>query len=59
MIYVEFSDSTETSITAIFGSAQDPEYYPYQGIVENSDPRYAVFWNILPDSVKVWWPTPE
>lgn len=58
MIYVEFSDAGETVITAIFAGPQDPEYYPYQGTVEDSDPRYAVFWNALPDNVKSWWPTP-
>ncbi|WP_404273715.1 hypothetical protein [Yersinia intermedia] len=49
-IYVQFSDATKTVIVSLFGNPQDPEHYPYQGTVEDSDPRYAVFWNALPEN---------
>lgn len=58
-IYVQFSDDTETLIVSIFGGPQDPEYWPNQGQVEASDPRYKVFYDALPDCVKEYWPVPE
>lgn len=57
-IYVQFSDSGEIVITALFSSPQDTADYPYQGVVEDSDPRYVVYWNTLADDIKSWWPTP-
>ncbi len=58
-IYVQFSDSSENVIIALFGSPQSIEYYPYQGEVNESDPRYAIFWNSIPVEYQVMWPTPS
>lgn len=42
-MYVQFSDSTQGTIIAWFGSPQDPDVYSNQGEVESDDPRYAAF----------------
>lgn len=51
--YVEFTDETETVILSAFGSPQPwPEYYPHQGTVEDTDPRWIAFlekiWPFVP-----------
>jgi hypothetical protein len=43
-MFVQFSDSTETVIIALFGCQQDPTTYPNQGVVEASDARYEAFY---------------
>lgn len=43
--YVQFSDATETKIISVFTNPQDPEQYPNQGIIEDSDQRYIDFFN--------------
>lgn len=42
-ICVQFEDETLSKIRGVFGSEQDPDFYPYQGVVEESDPRYLAF----------------
>lgn len=59
MIYVQFSDVSKTVITALFGGPQDLDFYPFQGNVEASDPRYKVYYDAMPESIKEYWPTPE
>jgi len=58
-IYVQFSDSNETQIVAIFGNPQPASFYPDQGTVENSDLRYVAFYDSLPDTEKHDWPVPD
>lgn len=41
--YVQFTDESEASIKASFAGPQDSAYYPYQGEVEEDDPRYLTF----------------
>jgi hypothetical protein len=43
MKYVQFTDSTETTIVSVFGSPQDQTVFPNQGTVEDDDPRYLAF----------------
>lgn len=43
--FVQFSDSTEDVIVALFGCAQDPTVYPNQGELAEDDPRYLTFIN--------------
>lgn len=40
MIYVNFTDETNTEIAASFASPQSPEVYKFLSEVEESDPRY-------------------
>lgn len=57
-IYVQFSDDTETVIVSLFGNSQDPEYWPNQGTVTESDPRYKTYYDAMPEIVKQYWPAP-
>ena len=45
LIFCQFSDTTETIIMSIFARLQDPEVYPNQGLVEDTDQRYLDFIN--------------
>ena len=42
-MYVQFSDNTETTIVSVFANPQDPETFPNQGTVEETDARYVAF----------------
>jgi len=44
-MFVQFADSTETTIIAIFGCPQDATAYPNQGQIDDSDARYQAFVN--------------
>ncbi len=44
-INVQFSDSTETTVIACFGCAQDPTAWPNQGVISTTDARYLAFVN--------------
>ncbi|WP_432323480.1 hypothetical protein [Yersinia enterocolitica] len=43
-MFVQFSDSNETEIIAYFTEPQIPLYFPNQGEVEITDPRWVVFY---------------
>lgn len=43
MRYVQFESSEELKIISVFGSPQDEQYWPNQGVVEDNDPRYMAF----------------
>jgi len=43
MAYVQFSDSTQTTVIASFNTPQDPAHYPNQATVADNDPRYLTF----------------
>jgi hypothetical protein len=43
--YVQFSDETHTKIVSVFGGPQDPEVYPNQAEIEDTDQRYLDFFN--------------
>lgn len=43
MIYVNFTDETNTEIAASFASPQSPEVYKFLGEVEENDPRYIEY----------------
>lgn len=58
MLYVQFSDETETVIISYFASPQNPEYYDFLGEVEVDDPRYVIFYNSMPNDIKQYLPTP-
>lgn len=44
-MFVQFTDSTETKIRSVFSCPQDPDTYPNQGAVDDTDARYVAFKN--------------
>jgi hypothetical protein len=58
-IYAQFSDSSETTIVAIFSSPQNPETYPYSIELTASDPRYATYYASLPAWAQAGLPAPN
>lgn len=52
-MYVQFTDETKTKICSIFDCPQDPEVWPNQGEVDESDSRYQAFLNpvVVPYSI--------
>lgn len=47
-MFVQFSDSDEQVIAAIFSSEQDQDVFPNQAEIELSDPRYKSYFDTLP-----------
>lgn len=58
LIYVQFSDSTDTSILSSFGGPQDPDVYANLGTVDSSDPRWLTYYDLFPASAQQYLPTP-
>lgn len=58
MIYVQFSDTTETKIVAVFASPQSPDFYSNPGEVALDDQRYAEYFSLLPADVQSGLPAP-
>lgn len=52
-VFVQFSDSTETSIVASFGCPQDPAVHPNQATIDSEDARYQTFINPPPQPPSV------
>lgn len=42
-VYVQFTDSSETAVQAVFGCPQDSKAYPNQATISDTDPRYLAF----------------
>ncbi|MEX3764449.1 DUF4376 domain-containing protein [Paraburkholderia phenoliruptrix] len=42
-VYVQFTDSTQVAVKAVFGCPQDTSVYPNQGALESTDARYLQF----------------
>jgi hypothetical protein len=57
-IFVQFADATEKVIVAAFGCAQDETAWPNQGIVANSDSRWAAYYATIPIGAQAAWPEP-
>ncbi|WP_241300459.1 hypothetical protein [Burkholderia stabilis] len=51
-LFVQFTDSKESKIAAVFSCPQDEEAYLNQGEIESSDERYAAYYAALPASVQ-------
>ncbi|QMV32425.1 hypothetical protein 8G_00031 [Ralstonia phage Hyacinthe] len=45
MIYVQFSDSSQTAVVGVFASPQNANVYANQAQIDDSDPRYLAFVN--------------
>ena len=58
MINIMFEDETEAKIVGYFGSPQNPEEYPNQGVVSTSDPRWRAYWEATPEPARRWIPEP-
>lgn len=41
MYYVQFKDKSRKDITGVFLAPQPAEFFPFQGAVEDDDPRLA------------------
>ncbi|CAJ2712687.1 Uncharacterised protein [Burkholderia pseudomallei] len=57
-MYVQFSDSTNTTIVSCFANAQNPAAFPNQGSVSASDARYKTYFNGLPEFAQTLLPPP-
>lgn len=57
-INVQFSDSTEQTIAAYFGSPQDPATYKNLGTVTTDDARWKTYYNSVPWSMQNGMPAP-
>lgn len=58
-IFVQFSDEFSTAIVSIFGCAQDPLIWPNQGVLLTNDPRYAAFYEMLIEDMRILLPNPS
>lgn len=57
-MYVQFSDSTDTTIVSCFANAQNPMAFPNQGSVNASDARYKAYFYSLPAFAQTLLPPP-
>jgi len=53
-VYVQFTDSTETAVSTVFGCPQDPNVYPNQAAIPDTDPRYQAFLNPVSVVDQMW-----
>lgn len=51
-IYAQWTDSSETSILAVFSCTQDADVYPNQATLTSDDARYATWYKALPETIK-------
>ncbi len=58
MIYVQFSDSTDSEIVSYFCCPQDPAEHPNQGEVDATDSRWDAFYNKQSAQVQPYLPVP-
>jgi hypothetical protein len=57
-VFVQFTDSKQTTIASVFGCAQDANVFQNQGQVDSSDQRYATYFNALNASFRMGLPVP-
>jgi hypothetical protein len=55
---VQFSDATNETIVSYFYSPQDPAAWPNYGTVEDSDPRWKVYYDAQPPNTQQYLPVP-
>lgn len=53
-IYVQYEDDTEKTIIAVYGCAQDPDFYPHQGEIPSEDPRYVTYYGAQFPQAQHW-----
>lgn len=59
LIYVQFYDDTEAVVAAYWSTPQDPQYYPNQGSMDTSDPRWHAYYDSLDPFFQASLPTPD
>jgi hypothetical protein len=59
LVYVSFSDSSDTVIDTYIGGPQDPVSWPNQGTVDTSDPRWATSYDSLGSWIQSQLPPPD
>lgn len=57
-ITVQFSDSTQATITSFFASPQSPQSYSNLGVVDASDARWKTFYDSLQPFGQIGLPVP-
>lgn len=57
-MFVQFSDTTETTIVAFFAGQQNATTYPNQGTVTASDARWATYYAAVPPLMQARLPAP-
>lgn len=57
-LFVQFTDSTASRISSVFGCPQDDDQFPNQGVVLADDPRWREYFFALPDTVAGSFPRP-
>lgn len=57
-IHVLFADTSEKAIVAAFGCPQEVEGQMPTTRITTDDPRWAEYWELLPDGVKPLFPAP-
>jgi hypothetical protein len=58
MINVQFADDSDQVVVSYLSGPQDPAYYPNQGVISTSDPRWAAYYNAKPFFLRDGLPTP-
>jgi len=58
MVNVQFLDASQQVVISYFADAQDPAVYPNQGSIDQTDARYAAFFNSLPAFAQADLPVP-
>tara|TARA_Y100000114_G_C11512752_1_gene209763 strand:+ start:85 stop:270 length:186 start_codon:yes stop_codon:yes gene_type:complete len=58
-LYVQFYDSSEQEIIALFGGPQDPDVFPNQGTVDTSDTRWKAYYDKQDAFIKTLLPKPD
>jgi hypothetical protein len=58
LVNVQFTDSKETKIKAVFGCPQSSGTYENLGTVETSDPRWGDYFSGEPLQSQLWLPEP-
>ena len=59
IVYVQFSDETQTRIVTAFLGPQDPQYWPGLVEIEDTDQRYIAFITPSTDAAEKLWRNAE
>ncbi|MBR8136819.1 hypothetical protein [Burkholderia cenocepacia] len=57
-INVQFSDAAGTDVLAYFSCPQEEDEYPNLGVVPDTDARWKVFYDSMPEDVRNSMPPP-
>lgn len=57
-LYVQYADATEAVVISCFSCPQDPAAYPNQGTLSTADPKWATYYNNIPELMRSSTPAP-